>query len=151
MTDDRTVVAQGTFDIVHPGHIHYLEESAALGDRLVAIVARSSNVDHKEPPLLPATQRRRVIASMEAVDEARLGHQEDIYVPIEEIDPDIITLGYDQHHDEAAIEAELDRRGIDCEVVRIGPFEPTEPGLYSTGAIVDEIARRRSEHSAIDG
>ncbi len=139
--DDRLVVAQGTFDLLHPGHVHYLEASAALGDHLVVIVSRSGNVDHKETPLLPASQRRDVLGALEAVDEARLGHPSDIFVPVEDLRPDVITLGFDQHHDEDAIAAELDARGIDCEVVRVGP-RAAEEGVYSTSDIVDLILER---------
>ena len=140
----RTVVAQGTFDILHPGHVHYLEEAAAMGDELYVIVARKSNVDHKEAPICPAAQRRDVVAALEAVDEAMLGHEEDIFVPIEELDPDVIALGHDQHHDVETIEAELERRGIDCTVERASAREPAaEDELLSTRLIVDEILERR--------
>ncbi|RKD97681.1 adenylyltransferase/cytidyltransferase family protein [Halopiger aswanensis] len=139
----RTVIAQGTFDILHPGHVHYLEEAAAMGDELIVIVARKANVDHKEKPICPATQRRDVVDALEAVDEAILGHEEDIFVPIEEIDPDVIALGHDQHHDEAAIEAELERRGVDCTVERASGREPGAEELLSTRHIIDRILERR--------
>ncbi|WP_436343954.1 adenylyltransferase/cytidyltransferase family protein [Natronorubrum sp. FCH18a] len=140
----RTVIAQGTFDIIHPGHVHYLEEAAAMGDELYVIVARKANVDHKEAPICPATQRRDVVNALEAVDEAILGHEEDIFVPIEEIDPDVITLGHDQHHDDDAIEAELERRGIDCTVERASGREAAdEDEILSTRLIIDRILERR--------
>ncbi|GAB7013154.1 adenylyltransferase/cytidyltransferase family protein [Halolamina salina] len=137
-------VAQGTFDLLHPGHVHYLREAADHGDELHVIVARSSNVSHKEDPVLPARQRRDVVGAIDAVDEAHLGHESDIFVPIERIDPDVIVLGYDQHHDEDAVAAALDDRGIDCDVARAGPREPKyEDELLSTGRIVDRILERR--------
>ncbi|NKE37437.1 FAD synthase [Natronococcus sp. JC468] len=140
----RTVIAQGTFDILHPGHVHYLEDAAAMGDRLYVIVARKANVDHKAAPICPATQRRDVVGALEAVDEARLGHEEDIFVPIEEIDPDVIALGHDQHHDADAIREALSARGIDCEVRRASAREPaSEDELLSTRLIVDRILERR--------
>ncbi|RQG89984.1 FAD synthase [Natrarchaeobius halalkaliphilus] len=142
----RTVIAQGTFDILHPGHVHYLEEAAAMGDELYVIVARSTNVDHKKAPICPATQRRDVVAALESVDEAVLGHETDIFVPIEEIGPDVIALGHDQHHDESRIDTELERRGIDCEIVRAGAREPASGDeLFSTRLIVDRILERRGE------
>ncbi len=146
MSDDgpTTVIAQGTFDILHPGHVHYFREAAALGDRLVVIVARRSNVTHKTPPVLPDRQRRDMVAALDPVDEAMVGHEEDIFVPIERVDPDYIVLGHDQHHDEGAIEAELDRRGVDCAVERAGAREPRYEGeLLSTGDIVTELCDRR--------
>ncbi|MFB6073975.1 MAG: adenylyltransferase/cytidyltransferase family protein [Haloarculaceae archaeon] len=140
----RTVVAQGTFDILHPGHAHYLAEAAAMGDRLVVIVARRENVTHKAPPVLDGRQRRDMVAALGAVDEARLGHPEDIFVPIEEIEPDVIALGYDQHHDPDAIRAALRERGIDCAVRRASPREPRFEGeLLSTGRIVERILEER--------
>ena len=140
----RRVVAQGTFDLVHPGHIHYLEDAAAMGDELHVIVARRENVTHKEPPVLPNRQRRDVVAALDAVDHARVGHPSDIFAPIEEIEPSVIALGYDQHHDADAIEAELAERGVDCEVKRASPREKQYEGeLLSTGTIVDRILEQR--------
>ncbi|WP_049981242.1 adenylyltransferase/cytidyltransferase family protein [Halolamina rubra] len=142
--DTRRAVAQGTFDLIHPGHVHYLREAAAMADELHVIVARSSNVSHKADPVLPARQRRDVVDAVDAVDEAHLGDESDIFVPIERIDPDVIVLGYDQHHDESALAAALADRGIDCEIDRAGPREPKyDDELLSTGKIVDRILERR--------
>ncbi|PSP83205.1 FAD synthase [Halobacteriales archaeon QS_1_68_17] len=138
------VIAQGTFDLLHPGHVHYLESAAAMGGELHVIVARRDNVTHKEPPVLPDRQRRDMVAALDVVDAARVGHPEDIFVPVEEIDPDVIALGHDQHHDDEAIAAALAERGIDCEVRRAGPREPKYEGeLLSTGRIVDRICEKR--------
>ena len=140
----RTVIAQGTFDLLHPGHVHYLEEAAKLGDRLCVIVARRTNVDHKAPPICDGRQRRDVVAALGAVDEAILGDEEDIFTPIEELEPDVIALGHDQHHDDAAIEGELRRRGIDCTVCRVDGREPRYEGeLLSTRLIIDRILEQR--------
>ena len=140
----KRVVAQGTFDILHPGHVHYLREAAAMGDELHVIVARERNVTHKEKPIVPESQRREMVASLKPVDEARLGHTEDIFVPVEEIDPAVIALGYDQHHEVEGIEAALDERGLDCEVRRAGAREPGEgEELLSTGQIIDRILDER--------
>ncbi|WP_227376522.1 FAD synthase [Haladaptatus halobius] len=140
------VLAQGTFDILHPGHVHYLRDAAAMGDRLSVIIARRENVTHKQPPILPNRQRRDMVGALEVVDHARVGHHKDIFVPIEDLDPDIIALGYDQHHDDASIEAELDRRGIDCKVRRASPLDPEDAEeLLSTGRIIDRICEERCD------
>ncbi len=144
-TDEGTiVVAQGTFDLLHPGHIHYLEQAASMGETLVVIVAQPTNVDHKEAPICAARQRRDVVASLAVVDEAILGDEEDIFAPIERIEPDVIALGHDQHHDPCAIEAELERRGIDCAVRRASGREPRDDEeLLSTRLIIERILKRR--------
>ncbi|MCJ7794379.1 MAG: adenylyltransferase/cytidyltransferase family protein, partial [Methanoregulaceae archaeon] len=46
----KRVVATGTFDLLHPGHLYYLEQSKKLGDELFVIVARNTNVRHKPAP-----------------------------------------------------------------------------------------------------
>ncbi|MFD1634510.1 adenylyltransferase/cytidyltransferase family protein [Haloplanus ruber] len=138
------VVAQGTFDILHPGHVHYLSDAAAMGDRLHVIVARGENVTHKPKPILSDGQRRRMVAALDVVDEAHLGHPEDIFVPIERIDPDVIVLGYDQHHDEEHLQSALRSRGIDCRVDRASARDAPAEELSSTGHIVDRIVERRS-------
>ncbi|PSP24361.1 FAD synthase [Halobacteriales archaeon QH_10_65_19] len=140
----RHVVAQGTFDLLHPGHVHYLRDARLMGDKLHAIVARQSNVTHKPDPVIPGPQRVEMVSALEPVDHARLGHPEDIFVPIEEINPDVIALGYDQHHDIDAIESQLADRGIDCDVRRASARERTsENELLSSGEIVEKILAER--------
>jgi FAD synthetase len=141
-----TVIAQGTFDILHPGHVHYLTDAAARGDELHVIIARRENVTHKAKPILPDRQRRDMVAALDVVDEAHLGHPEDIFIPIEEIQPDVIVLGYDQHHDADGIRAALEARGIDCAVERASARDPKYEGeLLSTGRIIERILRERVE------
>jgi FAD synthetase len=139
-------IAQGTFDILHPGHVHYFEDAASYGDELHVIIARRENVTHKEKPILADRQRRDMVAALDVVDEAHLGHTEDIFVPIERIDPDYVVLGHDQHHDEDGIQAALDDRGIDCEVRRASAREKRyDSELLSTGRIVDRILEERCD------
>lgn len=138
------VVAQGTFDLLHPGHVHYLEEAARMGDELHVIVSRSENVTHKAEPVVPDRQRRDVVAALDPVDEAHLGDVDDIFVPIRAIEPDVIVLGHDQHHDDEAIASRLAEEGIDCEVARASPREPTSGDeVLSTGRIIELICERR--------
>ncbi len=135
------VVATGTFDILHPGHLYYLEESRNLGDELVVIVARDTNVKHKPRPILPEDQRLRVVRALRPVDQARLGDLHDMFRPIEELRPDIITLGFNQHFDEEHLRQRLRERGLDAEVVRI----PGYPGsLASSSKIIERILNTRA-------
>jgi len=141
-----TAIAQGTFDVLHPGHVHYLEEAASFGDELHVIIARRENVTHKQKPIIDDRQRRDMVAALDVVDEAHLGHTEDIFVPIERIDPDYVVLGHDQHHETDAIQVALDDRGIDCEVRRASAREENYDGeLLSTGRIVDRILGQRGD------
>lgn len=144
MTEPTRAVAQGTFDLLHPGHIHYLEAAATYADELHVIVARRANVTHKQPPILSDRQRRETVGALDVVDEAHRGHPEDIFVPIEQIDPDVIVLGHDQHHDEEHLAERLDGEGIDCDVARAPPRDPDDDEeILSTGRIIDRICDRR--------
>lgn len=114
----KRVIAQGTFDLLHPGHLHYLRDAKSHGDRLFVIIARRENITHKEGPIVPDQQRLEMVSALDPVDDARLGHLEDFFVPVREIDPDVIVLGHDQYHDEGALADRLASEGIDCSVVR---------------------------------
>jgi FAD synthetase len=134
------VLATGTFDLLHPGHIYFLTQARALGDELFVIVARDSNVTHKPKPIVPEEQRLEMVNALGMVDKALLGSEKDMFEPLEQIRPDIITLGYDQHFDVAYLEKELAKRGLPANVARI-PLSKECP-LCSTGAIIKEILKR---------
>lgn len=133
-------MATGTFDILHPGHLLYLERSKALGDELVVIVARDVNVKHKPKPILPEEQRLWMVSSLKVVDMAVLGSRTDMFQPIERLQPDIITLGHDQHFDPMFLRSELLSRGLKPEIVRIESREPCT--LCSSRRIVARVLER---------
>jgi FAD synthetase len=140
----RRVVATGTFDILHPGHLYYLEESRRLGDELYVIVARDRNVKHKPKPVIPEGQRVKMVAALRVVDHAVLGDLHDMFRPIEEIRPDIITFGYDQHFDEEKIRGELEKRGLSPRLVRIGQYRG-DP-VCSSREIVRSVREREEDN-----
>jgi FAD synthetase len=131
------VLATGTFDLLHPGHLLYLERSRALGDELVVIVARDVNVRHKPKPIVSEEQRLRMVSALKVVDLTLLGSEDDIFQPIERLVPDIITLGFDQHFDPEQLKAELSRRGLFPKIVRIEAQDPCE--LCSSRRIVEKM------------
>ena len=133
------VLATGTFDILHPGHIFYLEEAKKLGDELYVIVARDVNVK-KRAPIIPEEQRLKMVASLKIVNKAVLGSEKDIFEPLYEIKPDIVALGYDQNFDERELERELRRRGFNTKVVRLGKCNSYP--FCSSKDIIKEIIRR---------
>ena len=77
----KTVLAAGVFDLLHYGHIRYLEESKKAGGpdaKLIVIVARDETVRKLKggDPIIPEDQRRAVIEALKVVDEALLGYEE---------------------------------------------------------------------------
>jgi FAD synthetase len=142
----RRVMAQGTFDILHPGHRHYLEESAALGGELVVVIARDSRVATRKNVFLDEESRRRVVEGLAAVDRAVLGSEEDLFASVAEIDPDVITLGHDQDYEVAALESDLAAAGFDdVGVVRIDAYGG--PGVTSSSDVKARILARYGEEA----
>lgn len=133
------VMATGTFDLLHMGHIYYLREAKKLGDRLVVVVARDSTVRKlKHEPITPEEMRLDLIKELKIVDEAVLGHEDDMYATVKEIKPDIIALGYDQIHDEKKIEQELKKRKLVAKLVRLPKYSDIED-LDGTRRIIGKI------------
>lgn len=116
-------MAVGVFDLLHAGHLHYLEQARELGDHLTVVVAHDETVrKRKHEPITGHELRSRMVAGLKPVDEVVIGNPPN--VPIFDIlpvvKPDIIALGYDQDHAETAIKDALIERGfVDIEVTRV--------------------------------
>jgi FAD synthetase len=128
------VMAQGTFDILHPGHLHYLQRSAELGDKLVVVISRDSRVREEKGLHFGEDERREMVQALKPVDKAILGTEGDIYKTVREVDPSVITLGYDQNHDEEEVRKMAEEAtGHEVEVERISGLED-----YSSSNIRDK-------------
>ncbi|MFQ6053629.1 MAG: adenylyltransferase/cytidyltransferase family protein [Candidatus Bathyarchaeia archaeon] len=138
-----TVLASGAFDLLHYGHIRFLEEAKRLGgpgSKLVVIVARDETVRRLKGrrPIIPEDQRRALVEALKMVDEALLGYEEmDLETVIDRIRPDIIAVGYDQDEIERRTRRIIEERGLDLRVVRIGRFGPED--LNSSSKIKGKI------------
>ena len=123
----KKTMAFGSFDILHDGHKHYLKEAKSLGDYLIVVVARDSNIIRfkGKKPKHDENQRLRNIKQLDFVDEAVLGNKDDILEVLEKYKPDIICLGYDQKTiDENKLKGELEKRSLKAKIVRCRPFKP---------------------------
>ncbi|HEC82007.1 MAG TPA: FAD synthase, partial [Thermoplasmatales archaeon] len=112
------VMATGVFDILHLGHIRYLEEAKSFGDELVVVVAHDETVKkRKHTPIMPQEMRRKIVESLKCVDKAVNGKEGDMLDIVKEIRPDVIALGYDQKFDEKKLEKRLREEGLDIKIV----------------------------------
>jgi len=133
------IMATGTFDILHMGHIYYLKEAKKLGDTLIVIVACDSTVRKmKHEPVTSEKMRLQLIKELKIVDDAYLGKKDDIYKIVEEIKPDIIALGYDQIHNEKVIRQNLEKRNIKAKIIRLSKYKKIED-LNGTRKIISKI------------
>jgi rfaE bifunctional protein nucleotidyltransferase chain/domain len=95
---EKVVFTNGCFDIVHLGHIDYLEKARALGDRLVVGINSDASVKRlkgKNRPVIEEYARLRMIAAMAFVDAVCLFDEDTPKSLIEKISPDILTKGSD--------------------------------------------------------
>jgi len=116
-----TVLSFGTFDILHEGHKHFLQEAKEHGDILVVVVARDKTVKKVKGQLPKNSEDERLAAiqELEFVDHAMLGHEdEDKYAVVVDVHPDVIFLGYDQFAFTEKLQDELRQRGLHPEILR---------------------------------
>jgi len=139
----KIVLASGTFDLLHLGHVKFLEEAKKAGgenSELIVIVARDSTVEKRKGvrPVMPEDQRRALVEALKMVDEAILGYEEfDIGKVIQKIKPDIIAVGYDQNGIEREVKKAIKERGLQVQIAKIGQFGKDE--LSSSSRIKRKI------------
>jgi FAD synthetase len=139
------VMTTGVFDLLHPGHVHMLEEAKKLGDELIVVIARDeSATKEKHAPITPEDHRQHMVQALKPVHRAVLGHLGDYYQIVEEEAPDIFALGFDQSFNAIKVQAEFDKRGIDCRVVRLPEYVGD---LQGTRKIIEKISKRVAEDS----
>ncbi len=96
----KKILAAGTFDLLHPGHLYFLRQAKKLGDYLVVIVARDANVK-KQKGYWPIEDERIRLAKLKKIkwiDRVVLG-EPDLRKRgkiLQQIKPQIIAQGYDQ-------------------------------------------------------
>jgi len=147
-TEKKTVLAEGTFDLLHYGHVYYLTNAKRTGGenaKLVVVVARDKTVEKRKgtKPIIPEDQRRAIVESLKVVDEAILGYEDmDIAKVIEKVKPDVIALGYDKEKIEKELKKYIAEKNLGIRVVKMGKFE--EKDIDSSSKIRDKIIEKYS-------
>ncbi|MEM3364667.1 MAG: MazG nucleotide pyrophosphohydrolase domain-containing protein [Candidatus Micrarchaeia archaeon] len=140
------VLVGGIFDIIHKGHVHFLEHAKSLGDELVVVVGTDRNARKQgKNPIHNEKERLSVVSALRPVDRAVIGSNKDMRITLKRIHPSIIFLGYDQKLPEVLWEY-CKSKGI--EVLRDSCS--LNPRRYKTTLIKERIAathpRSRAEH-----
>tara|TARA_A100001035_G_scaffold259764_1_gene237502 strand:+ start:577 stop:1074 length:498 start_codon:yes stop_codon:yes gene_type:complete len=134
------VMAVGIFDLLHAGHLHYVEQAKSLGEELVVVIAHDETVrKQKHEPVTGQDLRRRMVEGLKPVDRAIIGNPPGvpIFEILKQINPDLIALGYDQKHSIDAIRKGLDKHGFEhVEVTRV---EGLSDDLDGTRKIIARI------------
>ena len=134
----RVVFTNGCFDLLHPGHVDYLEEARSLGDALIVAVNTDASVRRlgKGPgrPVTPEQDRARVLAGLAAVDRVVLFDEDTPLEILTALQPDVLVKGGDYRLEEVVgREVVLARGGR----VQILPFREG----YSTTLLLERLRR----------
>ncbi|MDA4135700.1 MAG: FAD synthase [Thaumarchaeota archaeon] len=117
----KVVMIGGAFEIIHPGHLHTVEQARKLGNTLVVVVAADKTVTKNKgrDPVTSQEWRVKLVSAVRGVDVGLPGGQGSIYDTLEKVRPDVVALGYDQTHNPKDIELEARSRGLELRVVRL--------------------------------
>lgn len=94
----KVVFTNGCFDLLHAGHVQYLEKAKAAGDILVVALNSDSSIRRIKGnvrPIINEKDRLRIIAGLESVDYAVLFDEDTPLKTIEKLKPDILVKGAD--------------------------------------------------------
>ncbi|MBY0495972.1 MAG: D-glycero-beta-D-manno-heptose 1-phosphate adenylyltransferase [Cyanobacteria bacterium] len=133
------VFTNGVFDILHPGHVRYLREARALGDKLIVAINsdRSVRALGKSPdrPINPENERAEVLRALACVDEVVIFDEDTPHEIIKKLQPDILVKGADWGENAIVGRDIVEARG--GRVVRIKLAEG-----YSTTQILQRIRNK---------
>lgn len=131
------VFTNGVFDLLHPGHVRYLQQARRLGDALIVGVNSDRSVRANKGagrPITPETERAEILSALDWVDAAVIFDEDRAHAVIAALQPDVLVKGADRADDATVGRDILEARG--GKVVRV----PIEPG-FSTTRIVEKIRR----------
>jgi len=140
------VMAVGVFDLLHAGHLHYLQQAKSLGNHLTVVVAHDDTVRlRKHEPVTNHDLRRRMVDGLKPVDDAIIGNPPDvsIFEILPQVNPDIIALGYDQEHAEDSIKTKLQELGYTS--ITVTRVEGLTDDLDGTRKIIAKIISRSQQ------
>jgi rfaE bifunctional protein nucleotidyltransferase chain/domain len=137
MAGRRIVFTNGVFDILHPGHLRYLQAARAHGDLLIVGLNADASVRRNKGagrPINPEAERAEVLAALACVDGVSIFDEDTPADIIRRVQPDVLVKGADWPADQIVGRDTVEARG--GQVI----LEPVEQG-YSTSSIVERVRR----------
>ena len=131
----RVVFTNGVFDLLHPGHVRYLQQARALGDALIVGLNADASVRRNKGenrPITPESERAELLGALACVDAVTIFDEDTPAEVIQAVQPDVLVKGADWAADRIVGRDTVEGRG--GQVVRIA----VEQG-HSTTAILDRI------------
>lgn len=95
----KRVVVFGVFDILHPGHLYFLQQAKKYGNHLTVVVTRKTRVraEKKHTPVFDERERLKMVFALKEVDRAVLGDRQGEWNVLKRLRPDVVCVGYDQN------------------------------------------------------
>lgn len=128
MNTGKRVLLFGSFDPLHEGHLHLFGQASELGETVVVVVAQDSAIraEKGHEPRVGEVERLARVERAPGVDEAVLGDDAPgEYGLLQQLEFDVIALGYDQVPDDETVHRVLDEMGKGhVQVVRLRPHKP---------------------------
>jgi D-beta-D-heptose 7-phosphate kinase/D-beta-D-heptose 1-phosphate adenosyltransferase len=110
----KVVFTNGVFDLLHPGHIRYLQDARRLGDALIVGLNSDASVRANkgpERPITPEAERAEILAALECVDAVAIFDEETPADVIKRIQPDVLVKGADWGPDNIVGRDTVEARG----------------------------------------
>lgn len=133
----KIVFTNGCFDLIHLGHIDYLEKARAMGDKLIIGLNTDSSVSRFKGPNRPVQDERsraRVLAAMQFVDLVVFFDEDTPLLLISELLPDILVKGSDYLAENIVGADVVQKSGGEVKTIEFVPG-------YSTTRIIDKIKK----------
>jgi D-beta-D-heptose 7-phosphate kinase/D-beta-D-heptose 1-phosphate adenosyltransferase len=137
---ERVVFTNGCFDLLHVGHIQYLQQARALGDCLVVAINDDASVrvlKGAKRPLLPQDERARLLAALACVDYVTIFPEPTPLALIELLQPHVLVKGGDYTRETVVGSKEVEAYGGEVHLL------PYVPGISTTN-IIDSVVERYS-------
>lgn len=138
----KLVFTNGCFDILHPGHVDYLERARSMGDSLVVGLNSDASVRRLKGPLRPVNEqmaRARVLAALACVDFVMIFEEDTPLQLIKAVCPDVLVKGGDWSVDRIVGREEVEARGgTVCSI-------PLLEGYSTTGTVNRILAMHRRD------
>ncbi len=138
----KKIMCFGTFDLLHPGHLYYLQQARKHGNRLIVVIARDATKKKQgKQTLFSEHERCKLVQSLRIVDEAVLGDPVDHFKIIRSQKPDTLCLGYDHKIKISDLRQTLLKLGLKPTIFRIPAYKPT---VYKSTLLKSKVGNRTS-------
>ncbi len=138
---EQVVMANGCFDVLHVGHVRYLQAAKELGGKLVVALNADDSVRKLKGegrPVMPEQERAEILAALEPVDAVVIFPELDVRALLKEVRPDVQAKGTDYTKDSVPEREVVNAYGGRVEIVG-------DPKDHSATAFIQQIGKEAAK------